>query len=111
MGFADRARERLALRACRYLERRRGYDVVRVRGGAGGDFYPLYMAAMPQDGDGRMLFLDDAVTERGRLCRVVAMSHRQKVAIRDAHDASGRHARWVPSSSVLLADTDAKEAR
>lgn len=54
----------------------------------------------PRDAGGRVLALDDVVVFNCARYRVVAMSHRGKVAIRHLSIASGSGARWVSASRV-----------
>lgn len=102
MGIIESIRGRKARRARSYLtEHEPGFDVIHVRHG-GDKCYPPYMAAMPKDSNSDMIFPDDVVAYRGNRYRVVAMSHRQKVALRSVGDASGRHGFWVSSPRVTL---------
>lgn len=102
MGIIEGIRGRKARRAYSYLtEHKPGFDVMHVRHG-GAKYYPLYMAAMPKDSNNDMIFPDDVVAYRSNRYRVVAMSHRQKVALRSVGDASGRHGFWVSSPRVTL---------
>lgn len=54
----------------------------------------------PRDVHGNVLALDDVVIFNDARYRIVAMSHRGKVAIRHLSITSGAGAKWVPASSV-----------
>ena len=54
----------------------------------------------PRDDRGRTLALDDVVLFNAARYRIVAMSHRGKIAIRHVSMREGVGARWVPSNQV-----------
>ncbi len=55
----------------------------------------------PRDAHGRIVFLDDEVVHRGRVLRVVAMSHKGKIVVRDPR-SQGSGGKWVPASTVVV---------
>lgn len=68
------------------------------------------MAALfPSDGDGRPCLLGDKVWLRGREMRVVAVSHKGKVSLRDWDKAGGDGARWHAAGEVSHREPDAME--
>lgn len=59
-------------------------------------------ASWPRYGDGGQARMDgEAWTRKGERMRVVAVSHRGKVAVRPWDAKGGGGARWVPASSLL----------
>lgn len=61
---------------------------------------PEAVRSNPRDSKGAILALDDVVIFNGARYRLVAMSHRGKVAIRHLSITSGNGAKWVPASLV-----------
>lgn len=67
-------------------------------------------ASWPAYGDGGQARMDgEAWTRKGERMRVVAVSHRGKVAVRPWDAKGGGGARWVPASSLLGERSDSWE--
>lgn len=56
----------------------------------------------PVDSEGSLIALDDLVSYRGTLLQVVAMSHKQKVALRTPGKKKGGF--WVAASNCTLVE-------
>lgn len=63
----------------------------------------------PRDRDGAIIALDDLVSYRGLTMQVVAMSHRQKLVVREPGRRRGGI--WVPSSSCSIVRRHAPRSR
>ena len=59
-----------------------------------------FWKSQPLDIEHRYLFLDDTVLWRGESWQVVAMSHKNKVALRKPGDTRG--AKWVKANGCTL---------
>ena len=60
----------------------------------------LSLDTHPHDSAGRVITLDDLVSYRGRILQVVAMSHKQKVVLREVGKTTGGF--WVASRACTL---------
>lgn len=70
---------------------------------------PGLLDTQPRDRAGAIIALDDLVSYRGLTWQVVAMSHRQKVVVREP----GRHRGgiWVPSCACSIVRRHAPRSR